>query len=513
MIRSLDYKWQTLMVVAVGTFMVVLDTTIVNIALPKIITVFGSSVDQAQLVLTGYMLALAVIMPTTAYLTQTFGNKRVYLFTLTMFTLGSMLCGMAWSVPMLVVSRVLQGLGGGMIQPLGMALLFSVSPPRERGKMMGIYALPVMVAPIAGPTLGGYLVEYVDWRWVFYLNAPFGALGVLLGILMLRESPIRRGMRFDLVGFLLAAVCSSAALLAATDAPDKGWSDNSVVLKLIVAGLTAPIFVWWELRARQPLLNLRLFAIPAFALAGLVNFITSSALFGALFLLPVFLQNLRGLGAMETGLLLMPQALAMVPAVTLGGRISDRVGPRPLIVSGLIILALSTWLLARIDISTPDSTIRVVLVLRGISIGLAMMPAITAWLAAAPPSQTQAASALNNVLRQLYGAFATAAFASILQSRITFHQAMLSMAVSPDSPAVTKIVAQAQQAALARGADLAQAKTQLIAQLAGQVRMAAAVRSFDDCFLVAAVVCLLGLLPALFMRKPAAQAAHGPIEA
>src|SRR5581483_10475781 len=245
LMHGLDYKWRVLIVIAIGTFMVVLDTTIVNIALPRIITLFGSSVDQAQLVLTGYMLALAVIMPTTAFLSQMIGTKRLYVTTLALFTLGSMLCGAAWSVPSLVVSRVIQGLGGGMIQPLGMAMLFRVAPPHERGRLMGIYALPVMVAPIAGPTLGGYLVEYVDWRWVFYLNVPFGALGVLMGLLLLHETPTRRDVPFDIPGFLLAATCFSAALLGATDAPDYGWGDARVIWKLALSALALPLFIVW----------------------------------------------------------------------------------------------------------------------------------------------------------------------------------------------------------------------------------------------------------------------------
>jgi EmrB/QacA subfamily drug resistance transporter len=492
---------------------VVLDTTIVNIALPRIITVFGSTVDQAQLVLTGYMLALAVVMPTTAYLSQMVGTRRLYLFTLLMFTLGSMLCGAAWSIPSLVGARVLQGLGGGMIQPLGMAMLFRVAPPHERGKLMGIYALPVMVAPIAGPTIGGYLVEYVDWRWVFYLNVPAGALGILLGFLLLHETPTRRGQRFDWLGFVLAALCTSAALLAATDAPDKGWGDSSVVLKLVVSAVALPIFIWWELRVAEPLVNLRLFAIPGFTLAALVNLVTMVALFGALFLLPVFLQNLRGLGAMETGLLLLPQAVASAAALVIGGRLYDRFGPRLPVLTGLAGLAVATWLLAKLDLNTPDSSIRLILILRGAAIGTAMMPAITAWMASAPPSQTQAASALNNVLRQLYGAFGTAAFSTILNDRITFHFTSLAMFMSPDRPAVARALAEASAFALSRNIDLAQAKALVVARLAGQARMAAAVRGFDDVFLLAAAVCVLGILPALFLRRSAIKAPGGPVEA
>src|SRR5262245_54515392 len=347
--------WQALAVISLGMFMVVLDTTIVNIALPRITVIFSASVDQAQLVLTGYMLALAVVTPTTAYLSMTFGSKKLYLFTLFMFTLGSLLCGLAWSLPSLIVARVIQGLGGGMIQPLGMATLFRITPPERRGAVMGMFALPVMVAPILGPTLGRYLVEYVDWRRVFFLNLPVGALALFLGTVLLRETPTMPSLRFDLPGFLLAALFSCAVLLAMNDAPDVGWSDPAVIAKLWIGAASLGAFIWWELRTQQPLLNLRLFAIPMFSVGALVNFVNTVGLFGAIFLLPVFLQNLRGLGAMQTGLLLFPQALASGVSVVLGGRIYDKVGPRPPVIAGLIVLGVSTWLLSRLDLATSDT--------------------------------------------------------------------------------------------------------------------------------------------------------------
>jgi EmrB/QacA subfamily drug resistance transporter len=518
-IASLDYMWQLVMVLAVGSFMVVLDTTIVNIALARIITVFGSTVDEAQLVLTGYMLALAIIMPCTQYLSATFGTKRLYLFTILMFTLGSMLCGAAWSVPTLVIARVIQGLGGGMIQPLGMGMLFRVTPPDRRGSVMAVYALPVMVAPILGPTVGGYLTEFVSWRWVFYLNVPAGALALLLGTALLRETPTRRGLSFDFPGFVLAALCTAPALLAFEDAPSKGFSDPAVMFKLGLSIVSLPIFVWWELRAREPLLNLRLFKIPAFAMGAIVNFVTSTALFGAIFLLPVFLQNLRGLGAMETGLLLFPQALASAVSVIVGGKLYDKVGARPLVVFGFILLGFATWLLSSIDVTTPDSTIRWILILRGLSMGFAMMPAMTAWMAAAPPQESQSASAIQNVLRQVYGAFGTAIFATLLQSRIKFHATTLSMFVTPDMPAVARLLGQTQQFALSHGLSDVQGHAIAISQLYGQVQRSAAVRSFDDCFLLAALACFIGIVPALFLkaaRIPARGAAspgqHEPVE-
>jgi EmrB/QacA subfamily drug resistance transporter len=501
-LRGIDYTWQVLAVIASGTFMVILDTTIVHIALPRVITIFGSSIDQGQLVLTGYMVALAIVMPATAFASQRWGSKRVYLASLTLFTLGSIFCGAAWSMESLIVARVLQGLGGGMIQPLGMSMLFRVVPPDRRGRVMSIYAMPVMVGPIIGPTIGGYLVEYVDWRWVFFLNVPVGVLGVLMGWLLLRETPLVANVRFDLFGFILAALASTAALLGLSSVPERGWSDSTVIAQLTIAALTVPIFIWWELTTKQPLLNLRLFAIPAFVVGGLVNFIAATSLFGAIFLLPVFLQNVRGLGALETGWLLFPQALASAVAIIVGGRLYDRIGPRPLIVSGLLILAFSTWRLSALDLTTPDSELRWLLVLRGMSMGMTMMPAVTAWLAAAPLDQTADASALQNVLRQLFGAFGTALYATVLHERTVHHLALLSMSMVPDAPAVVRLLGDAQQIALAQGLSLAQGRALAIGHLVGQVRTAATVQAFNDCFLIATVACLIGLIPALMMERP-----------
>src|SRR3954452_25250527 len=204
LLHGLDYQWQVLICAIVGTFMVMLDQTVVNIALPKITTVFGVGVHETQLVVTSYMLALAVIMPATGYLADTFGTKRLFLITMALFTAGSLLCGLAWNNTSLVAFRVIQGLGGGMMSPLGMTMLFEAVPPSERNAIMGIYGLPLILAPVLGPTVGGYLGEYGDWRGVFSLNVPIGIIGMFLGSAWLRETELIRGLKFDLRGFLLS---------------------------------------------------------------------------------------------------------------------------------------------------------------------------------------------------------------------------------------------------------------------------------------------------------------------
>src|SRR6266851_4975985 len=319
LIHGLDYKWQVLLCTVVGTFMVMLDQTVVNIALPKITTVFGVGVHETQLVVTSYMLALAVIMPATGYLSDTFGTKRLYLITMALFTGGSLLCGLAWNNPSLVTFRVIQGLGGGMMSPLGMTMLFQVVPPNRRNTMMGFFGLPLMLAPVLGPTLGGYLVEYIDWRVIFTLNVPIGVLGLFMGATMLRETDIVPGLKFDVRGFVLSAIGFSALLLAFSDAATNGWTSIAVLARFGI-GIVALIgWVWVELTDEHPLRELRLFKIPIFTFSALVSFVLTVGMFGGMLVLPLFLQNLRGLGAAESGLILVSQVLPMTVIMPLIG--------------------------------------------------------------------------------------------------------------------------------------------------------------------------------------------------
>src|SRR5437660_1476811 len=273
MLHGLDYQWQVLICAIVGTFMVMLDQTVVNIALPKITTVFGVGVHETQLVVTSYMLALAIIMPATGFLSDTFGTKRLYLITMALFTGGSLLCGLAWNNPSLVAFRVIQGLGGGMVMPLGMTMLFQVVPPNRRNTIMGFFGLPLMLAPVLGPTLGGYIVEYIDWRVIFTLNVPIGLIGLFMGATLLRESPHVPGLVFDLRGFVLSAVGFSAILLGLSDAATEGWGSGSVLGRFAIGGGALAAGVWVELTDDHPLLDLSLFKIPVFTMSALVSFV------------------------------------------------------------------------------------------------------------------------------------------------------------------------------------------------------------------------------------------------
>jgi EmrB/QacA subfamily drug resistance transporter len=497
-------------VIVLGSFMVVLDTTIVNVALPRIIQVFQSDVNEGQLILTGYMLALAVVMPATGYLADTFGSRRIYLLTIILFTVGSALCGLAPNIEGLIVFRVIQGLGGGLLMPLGMSILFQVAPPSQRGTIMGVFGLPILIAPVIGPTLGGYLVEYVDWRPIFTLNVPIGVLAVLAGLLILRETPRREGTRFDMWGFVLSAVAFSAAMLALERAPDDGWYDPYVVTLLLVAAAAFPCWIVVELSQEQPLLDLSVLKDRTFLVATLVNFVATIAMYSSLLLLPLFLQNVRGLGALETGMLLLPQALAAAVMMPISGRLLDAFGPKLVVIPGLLLLGFATWLLTNLDIGTPDSTIRVILLLRGAAMGLMMMPVMTVSMDTIPPHQISRASALSNVLRQLFGAFSTGIFATILLSREQFHQALLVQNVTATNVAAVGLLNTIQTAMLQQGMTMAAAQAAGLAGLMKQVGVLATVQSFDDCFYLATLISLCGLIPCIWLKRgKKAAAGHG----
>jgi EmrB/QacA subfamily drug resistance transporter len=492
-----------------GTFMTMLDSTIVNIALPTITNVFGVSVDQGQLVITSYMLALAVIMPATGYLSDTFGTKRLFLITMALFTGGSLLCGLAWNNTSLVAFRVIQGLGGGMMSPLGMTMLFKAVPLRERNTVMGIYGLPLILAPVLGPTIGGYLVEYVDWRVIFTLNVPIGIVGILLGSAWLRETERVRGLKFDWRGFLLSAVGFSALLLGLSDAQSDGWTSPSIVARFAIGAVCLTAWVWVELTDKQPLLELRLFKDRTFALAMLVNFVLTVGMFGGQLLVPLFLQSFRGLGAAETGLITMTQALAMLPLMPLVGRLADRFGTRTLLLVGLPLVALSMWQFSGLTMNTSDTQLRLWLAARGISMGLVMMPAMTAALNTVPAELTSRGSSLTNVMRQVFGSFGTAIFVTLLQARQTFHASALEQGVTSSNYNMQLTLGQVQQFVLAHGGSAIQAQAQGLAAVAQQLQLAAAVMSFDDVFMVAALITLLALVPALFIGgRVASPAGH-----
>ncbi len=434
-------KWKVLISVTFGTFMVILDSTAVNVAIPTLQKVFGTpghpaTVDQIDGILTGYILALGIITPLAGYLAERFGIKRVYLTALGLFVAGSFLCSLAPSLLFLVIFRILQGLGGGMLGPLGIALLFGAFPEKERGLAFGLFGIPLVVAPASGPVLGGYFVEYLNWRYIFYINIPVGIAGILLGYLWLREQ--RRGVqaRLDLPGVVLSTISFGTLLYAIQRGASLGWT-SPTILSLLGAGILAlAAFLIVELRTKEPLLDLRLFGRRTFAFANIIGWVSSIALFGAEFLLPLYLQTLRDRTPLQTGLLLLPLALASGVTTPLAGALYNRVGPRWLIAGGSILLAFNTWEFAHLTLHTSFLELMGIVAIRGVALGMVLQTTLTIALFGLSPAQLPRASSLLNALRNVFQSFGVALLGTIVTHQVTSYQEAARNALSEPASAL-----------------------------------------------------------------------------
>jgi DHA2 family multidrug resistance protein len=482
--RRFDPRWLPLAVTTVGSFMSILDSTIVNIALPSILKDFGASLQSGQLVITSYLMALAVVIPISGFLGERIGMKRLYMFTLAFFTVGSALSGLAWNVQSLVFFRVLQGLGGGMLQPLGMALVFTMITPLERPHFIALLGIPALLAPMFGPTVGGYLVEYSSWRMVFLINVPIGVLDIVLAYFLLKETPIRSGAKLDARGFALAAVAFPSLLLGLTMGTEHGW--NLPVIGLLLVGTTTLTgFIFVELRHHDPMLRLRLFGDPMFRLAIFIQWIGFFSLFGLNYLSPLFLQRAHGLGAAEAGQVLLPTGIVAFITMNAAGKLYYRAGPRPLIMSGLVVLAVTTAAWSQIDQDTSLVLIMVVVAGRGLGLGLFAQTVQIVAYNAVPDGQLSRATALVNVGQRIDGALATAVLTTVL---------VVSLQIS-GSPAGTSI------------SD-------------GTAPVPLMVRAFRDAFLLMTALSVVGLVLAFFVRdrvleqfrKDPARSAHEQAE-
>jgi EmrB/QacA subfamily drug resistance transporter len=415
------YKWRVLASVVIGLFMVILDATVINVALKTLQQHYSVSTDEAQWVISLYTLSLGISTPLSGFLGDRFGVKRVYLSGLALFVIGSVLCGMAPSLPFLIAARAIQGIGGGIALPLGSALLFRSFPPQQRGAAFGVFGIVLVFAPAIGPLLGGWLVDHNLLSWIFFINLPIGIVGLIIGYNFLREGPGSSKVKADIPGIVLAAIGFGAILFAASIAGEQGvgWGNIRVILGFAVGILSLIGLTFVELRVEQPLMDLRLFSIPSFAMANVASMVGTIALFGAEFLLPLYLQILRGESAFQTGLILLPLALSSAITGLIGGRIADRIGPRIPIVIGFLLITYNTFQLSQIKIDTSINFIIFLVVLRGIAVGLIIQNSQLAALLEVPLSRLNRATPLVQATRQTMQSIGVAVLATILTSAIT----------------------------------------------------------------------------------------------
>ena len=429
----IPYKWIVAIVFVSGVFMDILDTTSVNVALPTLAREFDASTSQIEWVVLGYLLSLAVWIPASGWIGDRFGTKKVYLFALVMFTGSSVLCGTATSLNQLTAFRILQGVGGGMLVPVGTAMLFRAFPPIERAKASTVLIIPTVLAPALGPVIGGWFVTYHSWRWIFYLNVPIGIAAFAFGLVGLREHKEPNAGRFDIVGFVLSGSGLAAILFALSRGPADGWGSQIVVIPLVYGVLAFTALIYVETHIDEPMLALRLFKERMFRNANIVTGLAFGSFAGVLFLLPLFLQEVLGLTAIQYGLTTFPQAVGMILASQVAGRLYHTVGPRRLIIGGLIALSIVTFPLASVGFGTSLWLIRLIMFARGVCMAFAFVPIQAASYANIEPVDTGRASAIYSAQRQIAASLGVAILATVLVEATTH---FLGGATSPATAAL-----------------------------------------------------------------------------
>jgi DHA2 family multidrug resistance protein len=489
----------------IGTFMAVLDATIVNVALPKIMATFGVDLDKVEWVITAYMVVFAVMLPTSGWVADHFGYKRTYFGALLLFTLGSFLCGIAWNENVLIIFRVVQGAGAGFMMPVGMAIVTREFPPQQRGLALGFWGIAAAASVSLGPLIGGYLVDNISWHAIFDVNVPVGLFAMVATYVIQREYRAEHSRSFDVVGFVSISVCLSFLLLALTDGNAAwntgGWSSPMIVSFFTIAAVALAVFLVTELTIAHPLIELRLLKDFNFAVTNGILFIFGLSMFGSTFLLPLYLQNSLGYTALQAGAVFLPVGILQAILSPIAGLVSDKVNPKIPAAIGIILLGISLGLNGTVSLFSMHDQIMFPLYLRGIAMGLLFTPLSTLALSDIPRQKMAQASGMFNVIRQLGGSFGVAIIGTLLARRIVYHTAVFGQVVDQTLPAVRNMSFALQNFAQhSVGGPAFTAAQRANALIVAHVSQQAFVRAVDDAFLFAAAVTCLGIFPIFLLR-------------
>ena len=412
--RSMPYKYIVAVVYVSALFLDILDVTIVNVAIPTLGREFAT--ESAEWIVLGYTLSLAVWIPVSGWLGDRFGTKRVFMFAFAAFVGGSMMCAAAQSIGQLIAFRVVQGVGGGMLTPVGLTMLFRAFPPRERARASTYIMIPTLAAPALGPILGGLLVTHASWRWIFLINVPIGLLGLAFGWRFLREHREPTTGRFDIPGFVLSGAGLALLVYGLSEGPRSGWSSGAVIITLTLGVASLAAMVWVETHAEAPMLALRLLGNRIFRQCNVVSMLSTMSFLGLLFVMPLYLQLLRGQDAFHSGLTTFPQALGVMISSQFAGRLYARIGPRRLMSGGLFAAGVVISMFIGLDEHTSLWLIRSMMFLRGLCMGFAFVPMQAASYATIAPADNGRASAIFSTQRQVAVSIGVAILASVLAS-------------------------------------------------------------------------------------------------
>jgi DHA2 family multidrug resistance protein len=510
-----SYKWFLLANIMLGTFMAVLDATIVNVGLPKIMASFGVGLDKIEWIITAYMLAMAVMLPTSGWLADKFGYKRMYFMGLFLFTFGSMLCGMSSNENMLIMSRVIQGFGAGTIQPLGMAIITREFPPNQRGVALGFWAIAAAASVSFGPLIGGFLIDSFNWQLIFDVNIPIGIIAMLATIIIQSEYKNKKFRKFDLVGFISITLFLPLTLFALSEGNaatnSAGWHAPYILACAAIALVSLAVFITAELTVKEPLIDLRLLKNHNFGIGNIIMVIFSIGMFGSTFLMPVYLQNSLGYTALQAGSVFLPVGIIQGIVAPVSGRISDKISPKLPGFIGVVLMALSFFLNSRLSYMTELKYIMLSLYIRGFAMGLMFTALSTVSLLDIPREKMAQASGITNSIRQLGGSLGVAILATLLTSRVNYHTQVFGSTIKTKSEVYqntnNNIRFYLQHQA---GSSPANSARQSQVLLLSNLNKQAYIQGINDDFLLAGIITLVGGIPIFFLHSKKSKSQNMP---
>lgn len=496
--------WLIAVSVMLATVMEVLDTSVANVALPHIAGNLSATTEEATWVLTSYLISNAIILPATSWISKYIGRKRFLITCIIIFTAASALCGAAPNLAVLIIARILQGMGGGALQPIAQSVLLESFPPEKRGAAMAVYGMGIVVAPIIGPTLGGWITDNYSWRWIFYINLPIGLIASFMANTFVEEPPYLKGQkpgRIDYTGFGLMALGLGALELTLDLGQQRDWFESSlIVFTASVSALSLIGFVIWELLTPDPIVNLRVFLNRNFAVGCAMIATVGVVLYGSTALLPLFLQTLLGYPAVDSGMAVSPRGVGAVVSMMIVGRLISRVDSRWLITFGFVVLTFSTWMFTWINTNISQSNIMMPMLISGFGMGFVFVPLTTLTMATLPQEQIGNASGIYNLMRNTGGSVGIAIMTTLLARNTQVHQAVLTSHATPYDPAFQALFNQIRNGLLAT-TDIATATQMAYQRIFVLIQQQAAVLAYIDDFWLLVVLCVLCIPLAFFFKR------------
>jgi len=514
--RTAINPWFIAGTVMLATFMEVLDTSVANVALPHIAGNLSASVDEATWVLTAYLVANAIVLPLSGWFSTLFGRTRFYMACVAIFTVSSLLCGIAPSLPLLILFRILQGLGGGALQPISQAILVESFPREKQGVATAFYGMGVVVAPVIGPTLGGWMTDNFSWRWIFLINIPFGILSILLTTMLIKDPPdfirktFKTGLKLDYIGLGLLATGLAALEILLDEGQRSDWFGSPMIVAAAVIAVVALVaVVVWELRQTDPVVDFRILKNRSFTVAAVTMYAVGFILYGSTALLPIFLQTMLGYTALLSGLVLSPGGVAMMIGFAIVGRILGKVQPRTLIVFGLLVSALGTYQMSGFNLNIDFNTAMWARTLQAFGLAFLFVPINVAAFSAIPREKLGYATGLMNLFRNIGGSAGIAMITTMMARRSQFHQGNLVSHVTPLDPGYGDMLAGTASTLVGQGASAADAAGQAQGLLYGLVQRQALMMAVTDTFFVLSLI-FVAMVPLAFLIKRSAPPT-GPI--